>query len=81
MNAYQGVERGIGRPRWLHATPLLSAKGTVGVWMVILVDDGSERIKSLKSNSTLYQTNKGFAPAIKSVRACQPWDEPVGFDS
>ncbi|KAF2876933.1 hypothetical protein BDV95DRAFT_601344 [Massariosphaeria phaeospora] len=28
-----------GRPRWIHCTPLLGASGTVGVWMVVLVDD------------------------------------------
>lgn len=28
-----------GRPRWIHCTPLLGAAGTVGVWMVVLVDD------------------------------------------
>ncbi|KAF1964723.1 hypothetical protein BU23DRAFT_491751 [Bimuria novae-zelandiae CBS 107.79] len=28
-----------GRPRWIHCTPLLGQTGTVGVWMVVLVDD------------------------------------------
>ncbi|KAL8917251.1 MAG: hypothetical protein Q9172_005926 [Xanthocarpia lactea] len=28
-----------GRPRWIHCTPLISASGLIGVWMVILVDD------------------------------------------
>ncbi|KAF2797031.1 hypothetical protein K505DRAFT_236440 [Melanomma pulvis-pyrius CBS 109.77] len=28
-----------GRPRWIHCTPLLGASGSVGVWMVVLVDD------------------------------------------
>lgn len=28
-----------GRPRWIHCTPLLGQSGTVGVWMVVLVDD------------------------------------------
>lgn len=28
-----------GRPRWIHCTPLLGLTGTVGVWMVVLVDD------------------------------------------
>ncbi|KAL8681105.1 MAG: hypothetical protein Q9186_002757 [Xanthomendoza sp. 1 TL-2023] len=27
------------RPRWIHCTPLISANGLIGVWMVILVDD------------------------------------------
>jgi hypothetical protein len=28
-----------GRVRWIHCTPLLGQNGTVGVWMVVLVDD------------------------------------------
>jgi hypothetical protein len=28
-----------GRPRWIHCTPLLGQSGSVGVWMVVLVDD------------------------------------------
>ncbi|KAF1841649.1 uncharacterized protein K460DRAFT_170803 [Cucurbitaria berberidis CBS 394.84] len=28
-----------GRPRWIHCTPLLGESGTVGVWMVVLVDE------------------------------------------
>lgn len=28
-----------GRPRWIHCTPLLGQAGTVGVWMVVLVDE------------------------------------------
>ncbi|KAF4554164.1 PAS domain-containing protein 2 [Elsinoe fawcettii] len=32
-----GVE-GEGRSRWIHATPLLSHRGEIGVWMVVLVD-------------------------------------------
>ncbi|KAL1625615.1 hypothetical protein SLS56_007199 [Neofusicoccum ribis] len=28
-----------GRSRWIHCTPLLGQNGTVGVWMIVLVDD------------------------------------------
>jgi hypothetical protein len=28
-----------GRPRWIHCTPLLGASGSVGVWMVVLIDE------------------------------------------
>lgn len=28
-----------GRARWIHCTPLLGQNGTVGVWMVVLVED------------------------------------------
>jgi hypothetical protein len=28
-----------GRARWIHCTPLLGQGGTVGVWMIVIVDD------------------------------------------
>ena len=28
-----------GRNRWIHCTPLLGANGSIGVWMIVLVDD------------------------------------------
>lgn len=28
-----------GRPRWIHCTPLLGQSGTVGIWMIVLVDE------------------------------------------
>ncbi|KAH6655325.1 hypothetical protein BKA67DRAFT_508066, partial [Truncatella angustata] len=31
-----------GRGRWIHCTPLLGSNGTVGVWMIVLVDDEQE---------------------------------------
>ncbi|KAI4245421.1 MAG: hypothetical protein L6R40_002481 [Gallowayella cf. fulva] len=31
-----------GRARWIHCTPLISANGLIGVWMVILVDDNDK---------------------------------------
>ncbi|KAH6975724.1 hypothetical protein EDB80DRAFT_867734 [Ilyonectria destructans] len=31
-----------GRSRWIHCTPLLGSNRSVGVWMVVLVDDDSE---------------------------------------
>lgn len=31
-----------GRPRWIHCTPLLGANGSVGVWVVVLIDDDAE---------------------------------------
>ncbi|KAK7967804.1 uncharacterized protein PG986_002081 [Apiospora aurea] len=36
-----------GRGRWIHATPLLGSNGTVGVWMVVLVDDEAEASRRL----------------------------------
>lgn len=31
-----------GKGRWIHCTPLLGAKGVIGVWMVVLVDDEAD---------------------------------------
>ncbi|CAN8095291.1 unnamed protein product [Discula destructiva] len=31
-----------GRPRWIHCTPLLGANGSVGVWVVVIVDEYGE---------------------------------------
>ncbi|KAI3398635.1 hypothetical protein diail_8820 [Diaporthe ilicicola] len=31
-----------GRPRWIHCTPLIGSNGTVGVWMVVVVDEDSD---------------------------------------
>jgi hypothetical protein len=32
-----------GRPRWLHCTPLIGSNGSVGVWMVVIVDEDDEK--------------------------------------
>lgn len=31
-----------GRPRWIHCTPLIGSNGSVGVWMVVVVDEDTE---------------------------------------
>jgi PAS domain-containing protein len=36
--AEEGVQEE-GRSRWIHCTPLLGHGGSVGVWMIVLVDD------------------------------------------
>jgi hypothetical protein len=28
-----------GRPRWIHCTPLLGQSGSVGIWMIVVVDE------------------------------------------
>ncbi|KAH6620028.1 hypothetical protein C7974DRAFT_435512 [Boeremia exigua] len=28
-----------GRPRWIHCTPLLGAGGSIGIWMIVIVDE------------------------------------------
>lgn len=83
-NGYKGVEKGAGRARWLHATPLLSASGAVGVWMIVLVDDDSERTKTLQgytgNNTTAPIPNRGGAPPIKSPMAHLSSDDASYFD-
>jgi hypothetical protein len=31
-----------GRNRWIHCTPLIGSNGSIGVWMVVIVDDEAE---------------------------------------
>ncbi len=31
-----------GRTRWIHCTPLTGGNGSIGVWMVVIVDDEEE---------------------------------------
>lgn len=31
-----------GRNRWIHCTPLIGSNGSIGVWMVVVVDDEAE---------------------------------------
>jgi hypothetical protein len=28
-----------GRPRWIHCTPLLGQSGSVGIWMIVIIDE------------------------------------------
>ncbi|KAK4693603.1 hypothetical protein P7C71_g3830, partial [Lecanoromycetidae sp. Uapishka_2] len=37
-----------GRNRWIHCTPLLGSNGSIGVWMVVLVDDDQELSRKWK---------------------------------
>jgi len=32
-----------GRNRWIHCTPLMGSNGSIGVWMIVLVDDEHSR--------------------------------------
>ncbi|KAL8854631.1 MAG: hypothetical protein Q9221_000666 [Calogaya cf. arnoldii] len=42
----QSSDNGVGR--WIHCTPLISASGLIGVWMVILVDDDHEVLQAFQ---------------------------------
>ncbi|KAI0201015.1 hypothetical protein F4808DRAFT_460219 [Astrocystis sublimbata] len=58
-----------GRSRWIHTTPLLGVNGTVGVWIVILVDDEEKR-------------RAPSAPPIElfNVERPRPFDVDLGID-
>ncbi|KAF3763115.1 hypothetical protein M406DRAFT_263032, partial [Cryphonectria parasitica EP155] len=43
QQANGGGGLGVGRARWIHATPLLGRDGEVGVWMVVLADEEREK--------------------------------------
>ncbi|KAL8631576.1 hypothetical protein Q9189_002682 [Teloschistes chrysophthalmus] len=60
-----------GRARWIHCTPLISANGLIGVWMVILVDDDEEPPTPMKTNQSepMPTTN-----APTDVPGVTPWD-------
>lgn len=40
-HAVQNLENSYeeGRPRWIHCTPLLGQSGSVGIWMIVIVDE------------------------------------------
>ncbi|TGO82610.1 hypothetical protein BPOR_0792g00020 [Botrytis porri] len=44
-----------GRPRWIHCTPLMGSNGSIGVWMIVIVDD-----ETSQHNSKRYR----LAPAV-----------------
>ncbi|TGO60473.1 hypothetical protein BCON_0035g00490 [Botryotinia convoluta] len=44
-----------GRPRWIHCTPLMGSNGSIGVWMIVIVDD-----EASQHNSKRYR----LAPAV-----------------
>lgn len=56
-----------GRPRWIHCTPLLGQSGSVGVWMVVLVDEKDQ------------QPNRRFRqapPVPTNIRGDQQYFQP-----
>jgi len=74
---------GEGRTRWIHCTPLLGHQGSVGVWMVVLVDDdthpgdGRRRFKaappvSREILSTSEDRLKPNAPRYSAVSGISP---------
>lgn len=37
-----------GRSRWIHCTPLLGSNGSIGVWMIVIVDEDGALVKSYR---------------------------------
>ncbi|KAL8803458.1 MAG: hypothetical protein Q9182_003155 [Xanthomendoza sp. 2 TL-2023] len=67
------------RPRWIHCTPLISASGLIGVWMVILVDDDDNKpsasSKQIEPDSVFVEKSTHAAepmPAVEPMPAAQP---------
>ncbi|KAL8950693.1 MAG: hypothetical protein Q9222_003279 [Ikaeria aurantiellina] len=61
-----------GRARWIHCTPLISANGLIGVWMVILVDEEEE--------PPVVQTETQPEPTIIPIRS-HDFQESTSWDS
>lgn len=65
-----------GRPRWIHCTPLLGSSGSVGIWMIVIVDEDKHA-----------QPNRRFRqapPVANDVRKPQhsvPSGTPRGLNS
>ncbi|KAI4174756.1 MAG: hypothetical protein LQ343_002127 [Gyalolechia ehrenbergii] len=60
-----------GRARWIHCTPLISANGLIGVWMVILVDDDEEALaSSMPAQPELLPSKTG----PNDTSAPNPWE-------
>ncbi|OCK81583.1 hypothetical protein K432DRAFT_295172 [Lepidopterella palustris CBS 459.81] len=71
-NDYEYTEE--GRKRWIHCTPLLGAKGTVGVWMVVLVDDENDS-GAVRRFRTAPPVSKDVRTGSTSVRGdSSGWD-------
>ena len=59
---------GEGRPRWIHCTPLVGHSGSVGVWMIVLVDE--------EGSQTLNSSGRRFRPAppVSTNIGGKEWD-------
>lgn len=61
------------RARWIHCTPLLGVNDTIGVWMVILVDDEDERDGEHEEVTYETRSARPWSPSYKAEAL--PWDE------
>ncbi|KAL9011715.1 MAG: hypothetical protein Q9173_003466 [Seirophora scorigena] len=61
------------RSRWIHCTPLISANGLIGVWMVILVEDDEGPPAAAASAAPEALPSK---TGSTDVAAPTPWESP-----
>ena len=63
---------GEGRPRWIHCTPLFGHNGSVGVWMIVLIDE----------EGTSLSTGRRFrtAPPVSSNIGGKEWEAYAARD-
>ena len=66
--------------RWIHCTPLLGVNDTIGVWMVILVDDESDRDEECEQLP--YSIHSNSQRGSNYTAEALPWDDrPQRADS
>ena len=63
------------RARWIHCTPLLGVNDTIGVWMVILVDDEDEGEGEGEREQVSQETNSASRLGSNYTAEALPWDE------
>jgi hypothetical protein len=61
---------GEGRPRWIHCTPLLGHSGSVGVWMIVLVDEEGPAPRASSSAGKRFRQ----APPVSTNIGGKEWD-------
>ncbi|KAG8163404.1 hypothetical protein KVR01_006701 [Diaporthe batatas] len=57
------------RPRWIHATPLLGRNGSVGVWMIVIVDEEEDDAvkKSARQHAGVKQRRFGLTANLPDI--------------
>lgn len=57
------------RPRWIHATPLLGRNGSVGVWMIVIVDEEEDDAvkKSVRQHASVKQRRFGLTAPLPDI--------------
>jgi hypothetical protein len=57
------------RPRWIHATPLIGRNGSVGVWMIVIVDEEEDDVvkKSMKQHASVKQRRFGLSTPLPEI--------------